>query len=133
VPPLATLLSVLLLIQTTGCTTWSTVHQPWPTTAALPPNRPVQVTLRDGTIIKGDSAAVLPDALVVHQAGRRDWLALRDVTRVQVRKTSVFATVGQALLAAAITVAVGYWLLTDCESDEADELNQAGWLEEDCG
>lgn len=91
------LLSVLLLIQTTGCTSWPTVAQPWPTSIADHPNRRVQVTLRDGTVIKGDSASIGTGVLLVHQQQVVDTLAVEEISQVRFRQVSAVKTAAAVL------------------------------------
>jgi hypothetical protein len=112
---LAGVLSGLLLIQTSGCTSWPTVAQPWPTTISKHPNRHVEVTLRDGTVIKGDSASSGPNALLVHQQQAVDTLVIGEISQVRFRKVSAVKTavavLGGVVAAFGIFVAI---LLIDC-------------------
>jgi hypothetical protein len=112
---IAVLLSALLLIQTTGCTSWPTAAQPWPTTVAEHPNRRVQVTLHDGTVVKGDSASSRTDVLLIHQRQAVDTLAVEEINQVRFRQVSAVKTVAAVLggIVAAIGIAVAIWLI-DC-------------------
>ena len=101
------LLSVLLLIQTTGCTSWPTVAQPWPTSIADHPNRRVQVTLRDGTVIKGDSASIGTGVLLVHQQQVVDTLAVEEISQVRFRQVSAVKTAAAVL--GGLAAAVGFF------------------------
>jgi len=94
---IAALVSVLLLIQTTGCTRWPTAAQPWPTTIAEHPNRRVQVTLRDETVIKGDSASSGAGVLLIHRKQAVDTLAVGEILQVQFRHVSAAKTVAAVL------------------------------------
>ena len=99
-------LAVLLMVQTTGCTSWNAVTQPLPAAVARHPNRKVQVVLHDDRTINADSAKAGADALVTYQRAGVDTIPLGQIKSVKVRQVNPLKTVGLVLGIAAGAFAV---------------------------
>lgn len=98
------LLATLLLMQTTGCTTWTTVDQPWPSAVVQDPGRSVQVVFLDDQTVEADSvASQRADSLIMYHHGRVDTVG--HVKAVKTLRFSFAKTAGWVLLFGTATLA----------------------------
>jgi hypothetical protein len=105
---IAGVLVVLLMVQTTGCSSWQAVAQPLPAAVAQHPGRKLQVVLLDGRVIDADSAKADTDWLVTYQPEGVRTIPVSRVKSVEVRQGSAGKTIGLVLgIAAGLVVAGG--------------------------
>ena len=83
---MAGLLVLLMLIQTTGCTTWKTVSLT--VAAAEDPKKKVRVVLQEGGTITSDSVMARGDTVVTYQAADVGAIPLAKVKAFQVHRSN---------------------------------------------
>ena len=99
----AGLLMTLLLIETTGCTAWRTVDQPWPSAVVQDPGHNVQVVFLDDQVVEADSVRANADSLIMYHHGRVDTVG--QVKAVKTLQFSVAKSAGWVLLFGAVLLA----------------------------
>ena len=99
---IAGLLSVSMLVQTTGCMTWKTVSLS--VAAVENPKNKVQVVLKEGGTVTSDSVRARGDSVVTYQQAGVGAIPLAQVKEVKVRRSN---SVAQAAVILGLLVGVG--------------------------
>lgn len=108
--PIAGMLIVVMLIQTTGCTAWKTVSLQ--VAASESPKKKVQVVLKAGGTVTTDSVRTRGDTVLTYQPGGTGAVTVDKVAAVKVRRSSTAKTaalalgIGAALFAAFIAMVI---------------------------
>lgn len=86
---------VLLLVpQTTGCTSWRAVPQPWPAEIHSSRTDPrIRVTLTDGTRLVADSGRALADSVVAYKTDFVHFIPLVMIRKVETRRFDALKSV----------------------------------------
>src|SRR5688572_14188899 len=92
---IAGLLAVLMLVQTTGCSTWMTVSTSVATVESS--EHKVKVVLKEGGSVTTDSVRLRGDTVATFQPGGTGAIPLDRVAEFKVRRTSAGKTVAVTL------------------------------------
>lgn len=92
---IAGVLVVLMLVQTTGCSSWMTVSTSVATVESS--KHKVKVVLKEGGSVTTDSVRLRRDTLTTYQSGRPGEIPLDRVSEFKVRRSSTGNTVGLIL------------------------------------
>jgi len=100
---------VLGVLTLTACTYWQTVTTPLPelTAGAHPPSL-LRVTTADDEVFDLQDPRVHNDTLIGGSVPEEIWtfIALSDITRVEIKKKSVLRTAGAVVLVAGVVTAI---------------------------
>ena len=102
---IAGILSVLIVVQATGCTTWKTVSLS--VAAVENPKNKVHVVLKEGGTVTSDSVRARGDSVVTYQQAGIGTIPLAKVKEVKVRRANSVAQ-GAVILGLLVGLVVAY-------------------------